>query len=851
MKIVCELVNDNAIDKIVLYTPKNEFINTPKSKKIEVIAIYEKNNYVIKKIIKKGNNKIPLNGIIISYPIDTTLDLKVGDIIEVENYKHETYVNALLNTEGKRCVIHKHDARYFGNEVALIDRKYSIFTLVYNDYYELIMKLDPKVRGYVISSLKHKKYNKMLGREIDKGSYVLLCNDTNQDFYNRFKEGEEVFFEIPLIKENTEISFKYTAYNPAPSKKVNFDATYFAFRAPDTCMIYDINGFSVDKKTRLTGTNVWGYEVAIDENGTVIEGNINVKIPENGYVISGVSDYYPILKNIFQVGGKVTIDKKKQMVHYKGNHMVSCLYLYDKMADFVKTVLERVEKLYDLNTKLINKYVDKFNALKEKMLQRKLMIEHSFDHEREYHLQRFDQYFNKACDYYHQLYKLNIEPSRVELRACWHAPREHSYEEVVQILDTLKASNFNEILIGCIEHDGVIYKSKMFPIASYVKGWYGEEYQDDYLACLVAEAKKRNIKVQVLVDNFFMAPLLLKQFNDKYLHLVAKDYYGNIGQHEHGEITLFLDPANNEAHDLLLGIYKEILDNYEIAGFQLDYIRYCIGNDSYLTAFGYNEESVSNFKNEYNYHGDIHELVKDGKIYEDFCEFRRNQLTSYVSKMRNLVNNYNNVQLTIAVVSEYEIARSSKLQDWPKWANLGLIDGVYLMAYHLGDVPVFNDCVSALQLVGDNAYVYGGIAPIYNGSNINLVLEQLNATKESKSDGFALFAFHSFQNRPDLYYYFNNDGPYSKPAIPNYETKENVIKSYCDEVIDRYDRLYSKNNCITKDEITHFIDQLKNINTPEDVEHIDYIAHPNVRIHLDEIKEKVKRYLSVHSKKHK
>ena len=727
-----------------------------------------------------------------------------------------------------------------------MDRQYTIFTQVYSDYYEAILTLDSIKRGFIINTLRHRKCEKQLAREIDKGSYVLLCNDSNT-MLTRFKQDQEVYFEIPLVIEEKTITFNYTAYNPRPGKKVNFDATFFGFRAPDTCMIYDIDGYHVDKVRRLTGTNPWGYEVAVDENGVVVETTINAKIPENGYVISGVSDYYTILKNDFKLGGKVKINKSKKQITYYYNHMDCCLTSYENMKKEIYDIVNKVNELYDLDKSLIYRYLEKYESLKEKLENRKLMIQYSKNKEKTYHLYRFNNYFNKACDYYHQLYKLSIQPRNVEVRACWHEPHEKSLQDVINTLDTLKASNFNELIVGGVMGNGVIFKSNKYPMSPFVKGDFGEEYKDDYLLCLTCEAKKRGIKIQVSSDNFFAVPFFLEMDYEKYSKLLALGYDGKIGQRDYGEITLFFDPANEESHQIILDIYKEMLDNYDIAGLQLDYIRYCIGNDNYQTAYGYNKETTDKFKQLYNYDGDIKELVKDSKIYSEFCDFRRNALTEFVVKVRKLLSNYNNVQLTIACVSEYEIAKDSKLQDWTQWANLDLLDGVYLMAYHLGKGPVYNDCIKAKELVKDHAFVYGGIAPIYNGCNINILLEQVNAIKQSNVDGMSLFAFHSFQNRPDLYYYFNNNGPFKNKATLTYETKDKVLKEYCDQLLDRYNRLYY--NYISKDEINMIIDLISNAKEDSDILDINYISHPLVRKHIEELKQEIARYLSITNRK--
>ena len=56
---------------------------------------------------------------------------------------------------------------------------------------------------------------------------------------------------------------------------------------------------------------------------------------------------------------------------------------------------------------------------------------------------------------------------------------------------------------------------------------------------------------------------------------------------------------------------------------------------------------------------------------------------------------------------------------------------------------------------------------------------------------------------------------------------------------------------MTQYELDQFIKQLLNASNVEEVEAIEYIAHPFVRIHIDELKEKVKRYLSVQIRKNR
>lgn len=839
-----DLLNTLEKGKVTLFTPIYENLYTPNSKNTEAILVYKDNNLVVEKIVGKGNNYIPLNGCILSFAKDS-IQLSEKDKLVIVDYEYKEYFNSLINQDNKRCVIDNYNTKNYGSSIVLLDRKFTIFTLPTTNYYEMVLKLDNITRGFIVNTNNYKEYRSNVGREIDKGSYVLFANESNDSFYKRFKINDQVHFEFPMVVASYEKEIHYTDYNPTGKNRKIGDVSVFAFREADTCMIYDIDGESVDKKTRMTGTNPWGHEVAVDSTGTIVDSNTNVAIPDCGYVISGVSDYYYILKNYFKVGSEVSIDKKKKKVVVKYNHFDASIFQYEKNLKEIEAIVNRLEnEFYDYDKDLIYKYYKKYLPLKEKLQNRKTMYQYSQDtKEKLYHLYRFDGYFNKSLDYYNQLFKLSIPTNNVQTRACWHEPHEKTLKEVCDHLDTLKASNFNEFIVGGVMIGGVIFKSSIMQVNDFVNGYYGEEYGDDYLKCLVSEAKKRNIKVQISSDNFFIAAYFLKENFAKYKDLVALDYNGEIGQYGNGEITLFFDPVNPKAQQLILDIYKELLDNYEIDGLQLDYIRYCIGNDNYLTSFGYNEDSVALFKKQYGYEGDIHELVKEEKIFADFCEFRRNALTDFVGKVRTLVDNYNNIQLSIAVVSDYQFAKNSKLQDWVTWCDRKYINGIYLMAYHIGAEPVYDECIKAKKLVNNNkVFVYGGIAPIFNGCNINMVLQQVESIVRSEVDGISLFAFHSFQNRPDLYFYFNNNGPFKEPALAMYEAKDEIVNNFIFQIQDKCNRIFIPNRLIDEEEMNHLINQVRNANSEEEIKDITYIANPKARLHIDSILRNVQRY---------
>src|SRR5699024_9732632 len=115
--------------------------------------------------------------------------------------------------------------------------------------------------------------------------------------------------------------------------------------------------------------------------------------------------------------------------------------------------------------------------------------------------------------------------------------------------------------------------------------------------------------------------------------------------------------------------------------------------------------------------------------------------------------------------------------------------------------PVYEDCIKAKNLLEKYpVFLYCGIAPIYVGCHINMVLEQIKAIKKANIDGISLFAFHSLLNRPDLYFYLNNNGPFKKQAITTSSTKDEVIKACYEEIKDKCLRIYLPNRLISENE---------------------------------------------------
>ena len=88
-----------------------------------------------------------------------------------------------------------------------------------------------------------------------------------------------------------------------------------AYRGTNQTIIYrdgwDYNGAAG------TGTNIYGYEAAVDANGVVVELNVNVSaIPEGGYVISGHGTGRDFIRSNVVLGATVVVDEETKTYSY-------------------------------------------------------------------------------------------------------------------------------------------------------------------------------------------------------------------------------------------------------------------------------------------------------------------------------------------------------------------------------------------------------------------------------------------------------------------------------------------------------------------------------------------------------
>ena len=143
---------------------------------------------------------------------------------------------------------------------------------------------------------------------------------------------------------------------------------------------------------------------------------------------------------------------------------------------------------------------------------------------------------------------------------------------------------------------------------------------------------------------------------------------------------IFISPIHPETNIYLFSIVKEVVDNYNIGGVYLDYVRY---QDSF---YGYNKSGVKLFEEEFginprdlkrglisNVYGYSEEEVQN--YYKLWDEYRVSKITELVHKISIYLDD-KRILLNLGVQENLNNSKKRWFQDWENWVKNNLVDFV-------------------------------------------------------------------------------------------------------------------------------------------------------------------------------
>jgi uncharacterized lipoprotein YddW (UPF0748 family) len=253
----------------------------------------------------------------------------------------------------------------------------------------------------------------------------------------------------------------------------------------------------------------------------------------------------------------------------------------------------------------------------------------------------------------------------------------------------------------------------------------------DYLQVLIDEGHKRGIKIH---SNFCPG------------HNVA--ITGEIKDHP----EWLIEDRDSQKYNALNLTLPEVRDywmrrmaqamEYDIDGIHLDYLRFPVNQ-----RFSYDSVTCAAFKKEFGY--SPKEVAQDdGSIY--WCEWinwNTKQITGFLRETRELIDKSGKkVLLGADVFPNPYTAKVLIGQDWESWAGMGLLDFICPMLY-TNDLDLFREYTArAVKIAGNGYEVYPGIgvASSHNKITKELLVKEVEITREEGTDGVIFFSGNSF-----------------------------------------------------------------------------------------------------------
>ncbi len=256
-------------------------------------------------------------------------------------------------------------------------------------------------------------------------------------------------------------------------------------------------------------------------------------------------------------------------------------------------------------------------------------------------------------------------------------------------------------------------------------------FKYDYINMLISEGKKKGIGIHPIFYPGYTVNLE-KELVEHPSWLI-RDMEGNYLPH--------FNLANPEVREYWVDRIKESF-KYDIAGIHLDYIRFPT-----TQVYSYDSLTCETFKKIFT--RSPLEIARDcgSMIWCEWIKWNSAQVTELVKGIGQAVKNAGKPMLLGADVFP-DIETSDVLigQDWGSWANEGLIDFICPMLY-TNDTGLFRTYIRrAVDAANGNCKVYPGIGvhTSHNDITKELIVREVNITREEKTNGMAFFSGYSF-----------------------------------------------------------------------------------------------------------
>ena len=631
--------------------------------------------------------------------------------------------------------------------------------------------------------------------EIPENGYVISIHKDHKAYYSARKAA--VGTKVELFPNGPSYSVTALSYNGVNS-----------VRGENQLVVY------MNKAS--TNTNAYGYEISVNEEGKSVSESYkgNITVPKNGFAVSAHGNAVKALENAYTRGQTVILDTTSKKVIII-NTPDLCINTAKDTLDNLINSFNQAKKAY-LNIA----YSDISSAaenLKAEIAKAETAVSQG-------DMASAVEICSQVVSQADLLTYATIESKGAQNRAMWYRAYEKSDAEVRDTVKKLAALNVNALyletfydgyFIGYMDLDGVEHSPN--------NGGY------DALEGFVRICHEYGIEVHAWCENFFTGYLnndgtlsspVLQKFSDKLL----MDSEGNEFYYYNEKATfVFLNPNDTQCRKFVLNVYREILENYDIDGLHLDYIRFPELNYGKYD-YGYNEDIIKAFSKETGIKEDPRTFAKGSEEMTKWISFRCGIINSFVKEVFDLVcKNSPETWLSCAVYPDRDYAVNSIFQDVKMWVNNGWIDEVFSMTYSGENTFVSQNAAGYKEICKGNCFYSAGLAAFMDTSKLNFAY-QLTEVSSAGADGVAVFALSNIS--PDTYQHQIIYGAFRNPSVQLYRLGDTVKAQldYIKAMLEQSDVLFDSLSETGKQSILDAMESLySNATVPEDA--LDKMAY--------------------------
>lgn len=535
------------------------------------------------------------------------------------------------------------------------------------------------------------------------------------------KKGEIVF---------NEASRKINAVNPTAFS--NKSGSFFpGARGANQLVIYT-SSYGV-----RTGTNEFGTEAIVDGNTVTELSGADSIVPQNGAIISGHGVAKNWITENVKVGTKVYIDNS-----------TNTLNVYTTSESFL---FEAAKKIDEAKT-MVDYYKSKNSNYDGKVPNQHIKEAQDYLKKAERDTDNVKKYSQLAIESANNALKSILPYVNTEFKGVWVRPTETTEEEIEASVQRIKKAGIDNIFIETYFHGRTIFPSKTMASYGFIK--QNEKFQGlDPLKLWIKYAHKNNMKVHIWFETFYVGnqrpetnPENILAVRPEWANKIKKNANLNVPTPSVSEHNgFFIDPANPDVQDFLQKLITEIITTYKPDGINLDYIRYPQAvsiND--INAWGFTEAARNEFKAIYQ--KDPMDITINDPLWIKWCEYRREKVTNFVSKIGAL-GRENNVYISAVIFPDRLSALNTKQQDWKTWSTRGYVNGF---------TPLFLTCnaqtlnalaTSVINVKSPNTDLFAGLFVTFMGGSEEDLIREIHETRKIDVKGVILFDYAHLDNR--------------------------------------------------------------------------------------------------------